>query len=87
MIAIIVGMLAVALLAVTLQDAFEVMLPLPGWSTDRKAQDHWTRGPRGTLARRLIDELSGEKGEKTAPAATSAPATRWRRLRARLRLD
>jgi hypothetical protein len=64
-----------------------LMLSLPGWSTDRTARDHWTRGPRGTLARRLIDELSEGTIERPATTAMSARATRWRRLRTRLRPD
>lgn len=34
-----------------------LLLPLPGWMAEDADRDHWERGPRGTLARRLVDEL------------------------------
>jgi hypothetical protein len=63
-----------------------LLLPLQGWSAGDTARDHWVRGPRGTLARRLLDELS-----EPIPAGGSAESaiekdTRWRRLRSRLKL-
>jgi hypothetical protein len=49
-----------------------LLLPLQGWCAGDADQDHWVRGPRGTLARRLADELSetmriggGEGPERT----------------------
>ena len=60
-----------------------LLLPLQGWSVGETARDHWVRGPRGTLARRLIDELS----EPIAIGGTEGYGDqhpRWRRLRSRL---
>jgi Ion channel len=58
-----------------------LLLPLPGWMPDEDHRDHWERGPRGTLARRLVDELTAAGG---AREHESEPRTRWRRLRSRL---
>lgn len=59
-----------------------LLLPLPGWMAEEDDRDHWERGPRGTLARRLVDELM-----QTGALAESGSETgsRWRRLRSRLR--
>jgi hypothetical protein len=59
-----------------------LLLPLPGWMAEDADRDHWQRGPRGTLARRLVDELmqSGAIIE-----SESETGSRWRRLRSRLR--
>jgi Ion channel len=58
-----------------------LLLSLPGWMPDEDHPDHWARGPRGILARRLVDEL-------TAAGAViehqGEPLARWRRLRSRL---
>jgi hypothetical protein len=61
-----------------------LLLSLPGWMAGDDDRDHWERGPRGTLARHLVDELmvSAETAEPE-PAA----GARWRRLRARLRKE
>ena len=61
-----------------------LLLRLPGWSVSGEARDHWVRGPRGTLARRLVEELMvtggvPEEGAKGRPL--------WRRLRSRLRKE
>jgi hypothetical protein len=61
-----------------------LLLPLPGWSVSGEARDHGVRGPRGTLARRLVEELmvtggALEEGAKGRPL--------WRRLRSRLRKE
>jgi len=45
-------------------------------------RDHWKRGPRGTLARRLVDELMQAAGAAENEVETGS---RWRRLRSRLR--
>jgi hypothetical protein len=63
-----------------------LLLPLQGWNAGDTARDHWVRGPRGTLARRLVDELSEPMpAAGTADHATDED-TRWRRLRSRLQL-
>jgi hypothetical protein len=67
--------------------AVYLMLPLPDWSVSGGVRDHWTRGPRGTLARRLVEELSQRDGGDIRTGATSSSTSRWRRLRARLRPD
>jgi hypothetical protein len=61
-----------------------LLLSLPGWSASDDARDHWVRGPRGTLARRLVDELmlTGGTAERGAKGGS-----RWRRLRSRLRRE
>src|SRR5438094_573145 len=53
-----------------------LLLPLPGWSVGDGGHDHWVRGPRGTLARRLVDELmlTGGKVERAKGGSL------WRRL-------
>jgi hypothetical protein len=58
-----------------------LLLPLPGWSAADGGRDHWVRGPRGTLARRLVDELmlTGRTVERAKGGSL------WRRLRSRLR--
>ena len=60
-----------------------LLLSLPGWSIPDDARDHWMRGPRGTLAGRLVDELMLPR----APLASSASTSHWRRLRSRLRKE
>jgi hypothetical protein len=67
--------------------AVYLMLPLPNWSASGGARDHWTRGPRGTLARRLVEELSEQDGGDVRTDTAFSNANRWRRLRARLRQD
>jgi hypothetical protein len=58
-----------------------LLLSLPEWSGSDEGRDHWTRGPRGTLARRLVDEVLTGATAGREPEARS----RWRRLRSRLR--
>lgn len=36
-----------------------LLLPLPGWIPTDNSPDHWERGPRGIIARRLLDGLAG----------------------------
>ena len=61
-----------------------LLLPLPGWSAAEADRDHWERGPRGTLARRLVDELMLVGGVAERVVETNS---RWRRLRSRLRKE
>jgi nitrate reductase NapE component len=60
-----------------------LLLPLPEFLPDATTRDHWERGPRGTMARRLIEDLS----DRGAPVATAMDHTTplWRRVRARLK--
>jgi len=62
-----------------------LLLPLQGWSAGDTARDHWVRGPRGTLARRLVDELSEPMAIGGSPDHPIDKDTRWRRLRSRLK--
>lgn len=62
--------------------AAHLLLPLPGWMAEDDDRDHWQRGPRGTLARRLVDELMQAAGAAENEVETGS---RWRRLRSRLR--
>lgn len=59
-------------------------LPLPGWTAEDDAADHWERGPRGLIARHLIEQLSSRGSPARAEGTTQAP---WRRLLRRLRSD
>jgi hypothetical protein len=59
-----------------------LLLPLPGWMAKDADRDHWERGPRGTLARRLVDELMQTGAIIESESDTGS---RWRRLRSRLR--
>ena len=64
--------------------AERLLLSLPSWLADDDATDHWARGHRGMIARRLLEELS----DRSAPAmAEPVEGPRWRKLRARLRQD
>jgi Ion channel len=62
-----------------------LQLPLPNWGIREESRDYWARGPRGTLARRLVDEvlMSAEPG----PERKTEQRLQWRRLRARLRRE
>jgi len=49
-----------------------LLIPLPGWVADENSSDHWERGPRGIIARRLIDGLaSGAITGETPPSRRS----------------
>ncbi len=64
--------------------AKHLLLPIPGWVAHDDAIDHWERGHRGTIARRLLEELSDRNA--TLPDRPEA-GTGWRKLRARLKSD
>ena len=50
--------------------AEHLLTPLSGWVAADHASDHWERGARGIIARRLIDGLaSGAIDTETAPKA------------------
>jgi hypothetical protein len=61
-----------------------LLIPLPGWLADDSA-DHWERGPRGIIARRLIEGLAA--GNISSDTTNPRPSGRtWtRRLRDRIR--
>ncbi len=63
--------------------AKHLLLDLPGWLPQENAADHWERGHRGLLARRLIEQLS-ERGGGVA-ALNEDGATLWRNVKRRLR--
>jgi hypothetical protein len=61
-----------------------LMLTLPDWIPNDDAVDHWTRGHRGLMAARLLEQLT--KTPNGYLSDSSAEPTRaWRRLRAWLR--
>ncbi len=64
--------------------AERLVLSVPPWLAHDDATDHWARGHRGTMARRLLEELSDRS---TPPTSDPAAGPRWRKLRARLRQD
>jgi Ion channel len=45
-----------------------LLIPLPGWIPSDNSPDHWDRGPRGIIARRLLDGLTG--GPNLEPATS-----------------
>jgi hypothetical protein len=60
-----------------------LMTPLPGLAPTEEAPDHWDRGPRGLIARRLVDDLAEEAERPQQPRRRGrTPAAR---LRDRLR--
>ena len=59
-----------------------LLLPLPAWFAEADSTDHWERGHRGMIARRLVEELS-DRATPSPPAGGPG----WRNLRARLRQD
>lgn len=61
-----------------------LLLPVPGWMPEGDALDHWSRGHRGLIASRLMEELSGQSA---ARAGSAAEGLAWRRFRRRLRAD
>ena len=62
--------------------ARKLLLPLPGWIPEEGAIDNWQSGHRGTLAGRLVTQLSERQGDAPEPAADDPL---WRRMRTRLR--
>ncbi len=62
--------------------AQHLLIAIPGFVPDALSADHWERGHRGILARRLVEQLV----ERPAPRDISAEdLTLWRNLRRRLR--
>ena len=62
--------------------AAHLLLELPGWVPEREASDHWERGHRGLLARRLVEQLADRTIGDTTQHGDASP---WRSLRRRLR--
>ena len=54
-----------------------LLIPLPGWIPADNTPDHWDRGPRGIIARRLLDGL--------ADGSISVPGTRRRSIIGKIR--
>ncbi len=56
-----------------------LMLPLTEWVASEDAADHWQRGHRGTIARRIIEELADRSAQKSSRvSASTQPAFRIR---------
>jgi voltage-gated potassium channel Kch len=61
-----------------------LLIPLPGWLPETSSSDHWERGPRGIIARRLIGGLAaGSISGSRKPGRRKA--TRAERLRDQLK--
>jgi hypothetical protein len=60
-----------------------LMLPLTEWIAAEDASDHWQRGHRGMIARRLIEELS-DRSPRAASASSGSDAPKSRLRAARL---
>ena len=59
-----------------------LLLAVPGWLPERDAADHWERGHRGMIARRLLEHLTDRAA---TPVTAADDGTRsWRKLRRRL---
>jgi hypothetical protein len=62
-----------------------LLLALPEWNLRDTTRDHWVRGPRGTLARRLIDDLSEHVPEYRPERGEAEAHSRCRRIRSRFK--
>jgi hypothetical protein len=62
--------------------AGHLLIDLPGWVDETETGDHWERGPRGIIARRLVETLAGAA---TNPDRAGRGHTAAGRLRDRLR--
>lgn len=65
--------------------ASALLLTLPEWIAAENAADHWQRGPRGMIARRLIEQLSDRTGDRDVDGDAIAGGRLAQRLRTRLR--
>ncbi len=63
-----------------------LMHPLPMLVPDERNSDHWDRGHRGLIARRLVEELSS-RSSSTATSVNGSRAGGWRTVRQRLTRD
>ena len=62
------------------------MLTIHDWIPNDEAADHWTRGHRGLMAARVIEQLTKMPNAYLAGSA-SGQVRPWRRLRAWLRQE
>lgn len=62
-----------------------LLLSLPGWLPEEGASDNWSKGPRGLIAGRLVEELSGRRSGPEPAAVSDADDAGWRRLRRRFK--
>jgi len=62
-----------------------LLIPVPGWVAEDQSADHWERGPRGIIARRLIVGLADGSISSAANRGKSAGRSVAHRLRDRLR--
>ena len=62
-----------------------LLLPLPDFMSEDGARDHWERGHRGLIARRLVEELTSRSGPLEMADGEGAPT--WRSVRQRLTPD
>ena len=60
-----------------------LLIPLPGWIPSNDGADHWERGPRGIIARRLVGGLAD--GSLAPSRRNRSRSTRAERLRDQLR--
>lgn len=65
--------------------ARHLLLAIPAWLPDEDATDHWERGHRGLLARRLVEQLADRAVPPMSLRADEGDARTWRRLHRTLR--
>ena len=58
--------------------ADHLLIPIPGWLSAVDATDHWHRGSRGVIARRLVDGLSDGSISGSSPLRESTVRARRR---------
>lgn len=58
-----------------------LLIDLPNWNAGEDTPDHWERGARGIIARRLIDSLSGNLPQAKSTPKTKTSGTLGDRLR------
>jgi hypothetical protein len=63
--------------------AVALLLPLPPWLPKEHVSDHWQRGHRGLIARRLVEQLSARTDRMALPGSTGGRLSQ--RLLGRLR--
>ena len=58
--------------------ADHLLIPIPGWTSASDATDHWHRGTRGVIARRLVDGLSDGSISQSSPLKEATVRARLR---------